>query len=128
MGGFPEYPYYDAGGLAGLIRSGEIAASEVRAKAVRRAKAYNAKLNAIVRPMYERVSEAPAEMTQDGPFPGVPFLLKDLQHALGKMRQSNETEVSMSELEIAKGYIPGSIGRIAELHSAYYHNNWGFGL
>ncbi len=29
---------------------------------------------------------------------------------------------------ILKGYIPGAIGRIAELHATYYHQNWGFGL
>jgi len=34
----------------------------------------------------------------------------------------------MSEIKIAKGYVPGSIGRVAELHGAYYHDHWGFGL
>ena len=34
----------------------------------------------------------------------------------------------MSGIEIAKGYIPGSIGRVAELHGTYYHDHWGFGL
>jgi GNAT superfamily N-acetyltransferase len=34
----------------------------------------------------------------------------------------------MSEIAIARGYIPGSIGRVAELNGAYYHDNWGFGL
>ena len=29
---------------------------------------------------------------------------------------------------ILQGYIPGAIGRIAELHASYYHPNWGFGL
>ncbi len=32
------------------------------------------------------------------------------------------------ELKIETGYIPGSIGRIAELHGTYYHDHWGFGL
>lgn len=26
------------------------------------------------------------------------------------------------------GYVPGAIGRVAELHAAYYGANWGFGL
>jgi len=34
----------------------------------------------------------------------------------------------MPEIWIEKGYIPGSIGRISELHGTYYHNRWGFGL
>jgi len=34
----------------------------------------------------------------------------------------------MPDVEIAKGYIPGAIGRVAELHGTYYHTHWGFGL
>ena len=33
----------------------------------------------------------------------------------------------MSEVRIQKGYRPGSIGRVIELHGRYYHKNWGFG-
>ncbi len=32
----------------------------------------------------------------------------------------------MNEVEF-KGYIPGAIGRISELHATYYFQNWGFG-
>ena len=32
------------------------------------------------------------------------------------------------EILIKAGYIPGSIGRISELHGTYYHRYWGFGL
>ena len=34
----------------------------------------------------------------------------------------------MSHVEIVNGYLPGAIGRIAELHGTYYHEHWGFGL
>jgi GNAT superfamily N-acetyltransferase len=34
----------------------------------------------------------------------------------------------MPDLEITTGYVPGSIGRVAELHGTYYHTNWAFGL
>ncbi len=33
----------------------------------------------------------------------------------------------MSEISIA-GYVPGAIGRVAQLHAAYYSEAWGFGL
>ena len=33
----------------------------------------------------------------------------------------------MSEIEIVKGYIPGSIGRVVELHGTFYATHWGFG-
>ena len=34
----------------------------------------------------------------------------------------------MSNVEIVKGYIPGSIGRVAELHGTYYHEHWDFAV
>lgn len=34
----------------------------------------------------------------------------------------------MTDVHMTKGYVPGSIGRITELHAAYYHEHWGFGL
>jgi len=34
----------------------------------------------------------------------------------------------MPDVEIISGYIPGSIGRVAELHGTYYHDRWDFGL
>ena len=33
----------------------------------------------------------------------------------------------MSEIAIA-GYVPGAIGRVAELHASYYSKTWDFGL
>jgi len=32
------------------------------------------------------------------------------------------------DVEIVKDYVPGSIGRVAELHGIYYQKHWGFGL
>ena len=32
------------------------------------------------------------------------------------------------EFRIESGYVPGSIGRLSELHGVYYHDHWGFGL
>lgn len=32
----------------------------------------------------------------------------------------------MSDFELVTGYIPGVIGRVAELHAQYYSSNWGF--
>lgn len=34
----------------------------------------------------------------------------------------------MFDLKIVKGYVPGAIGRITELHGTYYQKHWGFGL
>lgn len=34
----------------------------------------------------------------------------------------------MPEIKITKGYVPGALGRVAELHGVYYHAHWRFGL
>jgi GNAT superfamily N-acetyltransferase len=34
----------------------------------------------------------------------------------------------MEYVKIEKGYTPGLVGRVAELHGIYYHKHWGFGL
>jgi GNAT superfamily N-acetyltransferase len=33
----------------------------------------------------------------------------------------------MSTFELKSGYLPGVIGRVTELHAAYYHEHWRFG-
>jgi GNAT superfamily N-acetyltransferase len=42
--------------------------------------------------------------------------------------QVTATGTIMSKIKIRKGYTPGAIGRVAELHGTYYHAHWGFGL
>jgi amidase/6-aminohexanoate-cyclic-dimer hydrolase len=73
-----EYESYDALGLAELIRKGEAKPSEILEAAIARLEERNPKLNAVVIPMIEEAREAAAGDLPDGPFRGVPFLLKDL--------------------------------------------------
>ncbi|MEM8809129.1 MAG: GNAT family N-acetyltransferase [Cyanobacteria bacterium P01_G01_bin.38] len=37
-------------------------------------------------------------------------------------------EDPVQNIEVRTGYLPGSMGRVAELHGTYYHQHWGFGL
>ena len=34
----------------------------------------------------------------------------------------------MPNIEVLEGYVPGAIGRVAQLHGIYYHQHWNFGL
>ena len=34
----------------------------------------------------------------------------------------------MSDIKMIKGYAPGALGRVAELHGVYYHAHWGFDI
>lgn len=68
----------DAVGQAALIRSGEASAVELVDAAIGRIEALNPVLNAVVRDRFERARTEAAGDLPDGPFRGVPLLLKDL--------------------------------------------------
>jgi len=68
----------DATAQAELVRSGEASPVELVEAAIDRAEALNPELNAIIHPRYEEARSAAAGDLPDGPFRGVPFLLKDL--------------------------------------------------
>lgn len=83
MGSFKEYEDYDALGLAELVSMGDVSPTELLDEAVERTEKLNPKLNAIVLKHYEAAKQLIADGLPDGPFKGVPFLLKDL-HLLWK--------------------------------------------
>jgi amidase len=75
-----EYAKHDATGLAGLISTGQASAEDVRQAALRAVEAVNPELNALVGEPFDE----PLSYSTDGPFAGVPFLIKDLVlHAEG---------------------------------------------
>ena len=78
MGSFNEYDRYDGLGLAELIKKRAVSASEVCEEAISRIEQINPKLNAVVTPMYDLARKAVQGSLPEGPFTGVPFLLKDL--------------------------------------------------
>jgi amidase len=67
----------DATAQAELVRTGEASAAELVEAAVARAEA-TSDLNAVIHPRYERAVEEAGGPLADGPFTGVPFVLKDL--------------------------------------------------
>ena len=71
-----EYLSFDATALADLIRRGDVSAREVAEAAIDRANRVNGKLNAICHPQFTEAMEQ--GFPEDGPFAGVPILLKDL--------------------------------------------------
>lgn len=72
-----EYLAADATTLAGLVADQEVTAAELLALARERAAQVNPHLNAIVATLDE-VADARAAEPLEGPFAGVPFLVKDL--------------------------------------------------
>lgn len=74
---FEEFRQLDGLGLAKLVEQKEVSAQELLEVAIARAEAVNPTLNAIVNPMYEIARKRARESLQ-GPFAGVPMLIKDL--------------------------------------------------
>jgi amidase len=73
-----ELSRLDATALAALVRRREIGARELLEATIARIERVNPTLNAVVTPMYDEARAALAGPLPDGPFTGVPFVLKDL--------------------------------------------------
>lgn len=68
----------DATAQAELIRTKQVKPIELVEATIERIERVNAALNAVVTPMYDEARKTAAGPLPDGPFTGVPFLMKDL--------------------------------------------------
>jgi Asp-tRNA(Asn)/Glu-tRNA(Gln) amidotransferase A subunit family amidase len=84
--GFVDYRKYDGLGLADLVRRKEVKPEELLEAAIARIEAIDPGLNAVVTKMYDQAKRAIVTGLPDGPFKGVPFLLKDLGAAYAGVR------------------------------------------
>lgn len=73
-----DYANFDGLGLAELVRKRDVTPAELLDAAIERAERSNPKLNAIVYKAYDEARANAAGTLPDGPFKGVPFLIKDL--------------------------------------------------
>src|SRR5436190_16421205 len=75
---FKEYGNCDAVGLAELVRKKQVSARELLDEAVARTAKVDPQINAVVVKHYDYAERQIERGLPDGPFSGVPFLLKDL--------------------------------------------------
>ncbi len=79
-----DFARMDATAQAALVRDGDASPAELAEAAIARIEALNPELNAVIHPLFEKGLEAAKGDLPDGPFRGVPFLLKDLlAHSAG---------------------------------------------
>ena len=78
MPGFAEYDSYDALGLAELVRTGQVSSAELVAECISRIGRVNPQINSVVFELFEAARARSSGDLGDGPFAGVPFLVKDL--------------------------------------------------
>src|SRR5436305_15266678 len=80
---FNEYGSYDAMGLAELVRKKQVSARELLDEAIARTAKVDPQINAVVVKHYDHAQRQIEKGLPDGPFTGVPFLLKDLENLEG---------------------------------------------
>lgn len=70
---------HDAVALADLVRRGDVSPTELTEAAIARIEATNDELNAVIHPLFEKaLAQAASPDLPDGPFRGVPIVIKDL--------------------------------------------------
>lgn len=82
----------DALALAGLVRRKEVTPLELVDATIARVEALNPQLNVVVTPAFAEARAAAKAELSDGPFTGVPFLLKESLAAAG-LRQSHGARI-----------------------------------
>src|SRR5882757_7387516 len=75
---FKEYGSYDGIGLAELVRKKQVTAGELLDEAIARTARVDPQINAVVVKHYDYAERQIDKGLPEGPFTGVPFLLKDL--------------------------------------------------
>lgn len=120
-----ETTWLDATAQADLVRRGELSPAELTEAAIARIEAVNPELEAVVRTRFDRARTEVARGLPDGPFHGVPILLKDLgcmvegeatAFGLGPLRDLAWPVTSyLAEQFLAAGFVPLGRTSVPEL-------------
>jgi amidase len=78
-----EFAQLDGMGQAALVASGEVSSGELVEATIKRIEKLNPILNAVVHKLYDQARITAATPLPDGPFAGVPYLVKDLSELDG---------------------------------------------
>jgi amidase len=109
MGNFDELGALDGMAQAELVRRKEVKPTELVEAAIERIERVNGAVNAVVTPMYEAARHAASGPLPDGPFTGVPFLVKDFLAEYAGVRLTDGTAflrdyVPAEDSELVKRY------------------------
>ena len=106
-----ELSRLDTCGLAEVIRSGDVSPVEAVQASIDRIQKLDGELNAVVTERFERALDDAAGDIPDGPFKGVPFILKDLWTSsanepmhLGNKALKEINYISPVESDLARRY------------------------
>jgi amidase len=123
--GVTDVTWLDATAQADLVRSGEMSPKDLVEAAIARIDALNPRLDAVIRTRFEQARAQAAGTLPDGPFRGVPILLKDLgclmageptAFGVGPLRDLAWPVTSyLAEQFLAAGFIPLGRTNVPEL-------------
>jgi amidase len=101
MDNLEELTWLDATAQAELVRRTEVKPVELVDAAIARIEQLNPAINAVVTPMFEEARRDAARVDPESPFPGVPYLLKDLVASYAGTRMTEGSH-------FLEGYVPES--------------------
>ena len=87
-----EFAALDATAQAELVRRKEVKPIELVEAAIKRIERINPEINAVITPMFDEARSAAQAELPEGPFAGVPFLLKDLLAAYAGVPMSSGSQ------------------------------------
>jgi amidase len=108
---FADYDAYDATGLAHLVRRKDVSPLELVDAAIERIERHNPTLNAVVYKAYDEARETAKGKLPDGPFKGVPFVIKDINLPVKNWPMTNGSAY-------LKGYVSPDDGELTKRYRA----------
>lgn len=102
---FDEYERHDGLGLAALVEQGEVSPSELVEAAIERIERNDPTLNAVVHKAFDSAREVAKSELPDGPFKGVPFLVKDLGCPVAGMPRTSGSRFLADEVPEEDGIL-----------------------
>ena len=106
---FAEYCDFDGLGLAELVRTRQVSPAELVEAAIARIERHNSALNAVTFKAFDQARAAAQAPLADGPFAGVPFLIKDIDLEVADWPMTNGSAylkgyVSAEDSELTRRY------------------------
>lgn len=120
-----DYAEHDGLGLADLVRREQVTPLELVDAAIERIERHNPTLNAVIYSAFDEARVAAAGELSDGPFRGVPFLIKDLGQRVAGWPRTSGTRfdgdvVDAADSELVRRYRQSGVVLLGKTNTPEY--------